>query len=377
MAFEKTFDKIRDEKTPTGGIGRFLQSTAGAIAPFYGVGAWMNRLLHEVGVRERRSLPAVVFSVGNITLGGTGKTPFCIWLAQWLQQEGRSPAVLTRGYGRTDEDALTVVHDGRRARASVRASGDEPSLIAEALGNVPVLACSNRYRAGRLALRKLAVDSFILDDGFQHVSLDRQGEIVLVDATRPLGRLRVFPRGTLREPLRALCRAHLIVLTRCGQAKNLKRVAAQVRRHAPGVPIVRTQLTITGLRNLSTGEVLEPAALKKQRVLLVCGVGNPDSVRQTVRALGGKVAAARYLEDHAWPAARDIRRWEELRQRSRAAWIVTTAKDAVRLEELTQTPENVLVLESRMDFMTPGDRKTAERTLRARLHAGRIRGYLK
>jgi tetraacyldisaccharide 4'-kinase len=130
MPLDQLHRRIADDEIPESPLERLLQNGLAAVAPFYGAGAWTHRVLHDLGLRQRRSLPVPVFSVGNVTVGGTGKTPFTIWLTEWLREEGRRPAVLSRGYGRTDEDALTVVHDGRRPRATADEAGDEPLLIA-------------------------------------------------------------------------------------------------------------------------------------------------------------------------------------------------------------------------------------------------------
>src|SRR5690606_16961013 len=193
--------------------------------------------------------------------------------------------------GRADEESLVLVHGGKRLRAPTEQAGDEPVLIADALGNVPVIACSDRYRAGQLASRRFTVDSFVLDDGFQHVALERQAEVVLLDATRPLSGLRLFPRGTLREPLGALDRAHLIVLTRCDQHKRAAKMQKALRARLPRATVVRTQLKVASLVQISSAGELPDNWLDGKRVVLACGVGNPSSVRHTVESAGATVIA--------------------------------------------------------------------------------------
>lgn len=310
MPFEKYFHRLADSGPAASGLDRAVQSSLAAVAGFYGVGARVNRLLHENGLRPRHRLRAPVLSVGNITLGGTGKSPFCIWLARFLRQEGRLPAVLTRGYGRRNEDELVVVHDGERLQTGTRRAGDEPVMMARALRRVPVIACSDRFRGGRHAMRHFEVDTFILDDGFQHVALERQGEIVLLDATRPLDDLRVFPRGTLREPLGVLNRAHLLVLTRCDQARGSASMARRLRAQFPHATVVRTRLIVKHLRRLSNGERLDPVTLEGKRVVVACGVGNPGSVRETVKKLGARVVRLDALGDHATVAKETVVKWD-------------------------------------------------------------------
>lgn len=373
---ERLFHRLADEGEPESAAASLLQNGLAALAPLYGAGAATNRLLHEYGVRQRRALPAIVFSVGNITLGGTGKTPFTVWLARWLAKEGKRPVVLTRGYGREDEDRLLVVHDGRRLRTGTREAGDEPVLIARTLGDVPVVACADRHKAGRYALRRFPVETLVLDDGFQHVALERQADIVLLDATRPLSRLRVFPRGTLREPLGALERAHLIVLTRCDQARGGGAFARSLQKRFPSVPIVRTKLAPTSLRDLSSGERVDLSELRGKRVVLAAGVGHPASVRRTVASLGARVVRTFSPGDHPQYRKEDVLRWDAVRRRMEADWIVVTSKDAIKLRELGTLPDHVLELRTAVRFLDAKEERRATRVLRSRLHARRVRGHI-
>ncbi|MDK2970750.1 MAG: tetraacyldisaccharide 4-kinase [Candidatus Sumerlaeota bacterium] len=377
MPLDQLHRRIADDEIPESPLERLLQNGLAAVAPFYGAGAWTHRVLHDLGLRQRRMLPVPVFSVGNVTVGGTGKTPFTIWLTEWLREEGRRPAVLSRGYGRADEDALTIVHDGRRPRTTADEAGDEPLLIAESLGDVPVLACSDRYKAGRHALKRFAVDTLVLDDGLQHVMLGRQAEIILIDATRPPSRLRLFPRGTLREPLTVLGRAHLIVLTRCDQARGAKKLARKLAARHRSATVVSTRLVPRSLRNVRTGEKHTLEKIKGARVLVACGVANPDSVRKTVEKLGARVVRLRALPDHAEPSRREVERWETQRRKARADYIVVTEKDAVKLREHSNLPARILSLEVGMAFATPRDGAAAKKVLRARLHSRPVRGLLR
>src|SRR5205823_10945352 len=170
------------------------------------------------GVRRRRKLPCVVVSIGNLTLGGTGKTPLTMWVARWYQQQGWRVAVLSRGYGARPPTRLRVVSSGDGPLIDWQAAGDEPYLLACCLPGVPVLICQDRYRTGRYAYEQFGAHVLILDDGFQHYTLQRDLDIVLIDASNPFGSGSLFPCGILREPLRALRRADAMVLTRMEMA---------------------------------------------------------------------------------------------------------------------------------------------------------------
>lgn len=377
MPFERTYQRLADDGEASSTFDTALQKIFSVAAPAYGAGALINRYLHDLGVKDRESLAATVFSVGNITQGGTGKTPFTIWLARWLASEGKAPAVLSRGYGRKDESKLVVVHDGKRLRAKPETGGDEPVLIAKALKNTPVVVCADRVRAGRLALKKFDVSSFVLDDGFQHHHLDRQAEIVLLDSTKPLDKLKLIPRGTLREPLSVLKRAHLIVLTRCDQADTLRRFAHSVKRYAPQATICRTYLALTGYRRLSDGKVFPKDEFNGETIVVYCGVGNPGAVRRTVERSGAIVSDFHAANDHAKITEKVLKRLERMRKSGRASGILVTEKDAVKMRGLKSLPTNVYEIQAEMKFVAPRDRDLAEKALRARLHAKKTRGFLK
>lgn len=376
MKADRIFHRIADKATPSTGVERAVQRVLSLAAPVYGAGAWVNRILYDAGLRQRDRLPGTVFSVGNITLGGAGKTPFTMWLAKWMRAQGKRPVILSRGYGRADEDALVVVHDGKRLRAKTREGGDEPVLVARALGEVPVVACADRYRAGKMALAKFKADAVILDDGFQHVSLERQGEIVLVDATKPLGGLRQFPRGSLREPVSALAQAHLIIVTRCDQDRRSARMAASLAKRFPHTTVVRSNFVPRDVLLLQSGKAVPLKTLRDARVVAASAVGNPKSFRRSLKSVGANVVRHIDMADHQRPTWKDLMAWDALRRRADADYVVVTEKDAVKLRELGKMPPEFLVLRIAFRFATDGDREAAERVLHARLRMGRVRGYL-
>lgn len=375
MGMHDIFESIADDREAEGPFRAAIQAAMAAASPFYAAGAYLNRAMHDIGVGDRKALSATVLSVGNITLGGTGKTPFTIWLCEWLRQQGKRPAILTRGYGRADEDRLVLVHDGRRLRANTHDAGDEPVLLAESLGDVPVAACADRHRAGTAVLRKLSVDTIVLDDGFQHHRLARQGDIVLVDAGTPLSNLRLFPRGSLREAPSTLGRAHLIVMTRFNQARDPKIVYREIRRAAPSVPVVRMNLETEGAFNLQTGEGL--GTLRGKNVILFSAVANPESVRQSARELGVRIRRVVKLPDHGRLDRRRLESLERQRVRAKADLILTTEKDAVKIREIGEIPASMAAIRVRLSMVVERDAALAGKVLKARLEARLVRGYLR
>ena len=334
-----------------------------------------HRWSYELGLSERKELPVSTFSVGNISFGGTGKTPFTAWLCRTLKDMNHSPAVLTRGYGREDEDALVVVHDGRRLRANTATAGDEPVLLADKLGDVPVVACADRYKAGRMILKKREIDVAVLDDGMQHYRLARQGEIVLLDSTREY----FGPRAgetLLREPLSALSRAHLIVLTRCEDSPKLQRLHKEITRLNPGIPVVRTRFVPEELKPVQVGGEWADSR-KPRKVVLAAGIGNPDSFARLMEKSGFTVVGKNWLKDHAAITPSDVRRWMQERKRRGAEAVVVTEKDAVKLREFKKLPQNLWYCPIRLEFLSSREEEIARRVIKARMQIKPIAGYLK
>ena len=186
----------------------------------YRVAAGAHRAGYASGVRRRRRLPCPVVSIGNLTLGGTGKTPLTEWTAQWYQRQDWRVAVLSRGYGGASTDQPQVVSAGDGPLTDWRTAGDEAYLLARRLPGVPVLVGRDRFASGLYACERFGAQVLVLDDGFQHHALHRDCDIVLIDASNPFGHGALLPRGTLREPLRALRRAQVVVLSRGGNGRG-------------------------------------------------------------------------------------------------------------------------------------------------------------
>jgi len=218
---------------------------------FYGAGVRLRNSLYDSRLFEAKRLPCPVVSVGNITVGGTGKTPMVILIANMLLRKGRRPVVLSRGYAAKGKRSLTVVSDGKRILAGPDESGDEPFLIAVSAGGVPVLTGRNRHTAGMHAIEKLGADTLVLDDAFQHRQVFRNVNILLLDAERPFGNGCLLPRGTMREPGGALRRADIIVLTRADEhaSSGLKQKIERIR---PDVPVFIAWHRPVGIVPLST-----------------------------------------------------------------------------------------------------------------------------
>ena len=284
--------------------------------------------------RRARLAPPVV-SIGNLAVGGSGKTPLALHAAQLLVGAGLRPAILSRGYGRrvmTTEPV--VVSDGSRILAEVQASGDEPQMLARQLPGVPVVVCARRAEAGRLAVARFAPDVLLLDDGYQHLELWRDVDLLIVSPEDLDSDL--LPLGPLREPLGAARAAHALVVP--GTDGDAAHVAQALG--------VRPVFTMT--RHLGRPQVLSagdagasrragPADPPAGPVLVVAGIARPQRFVSAVRELGLSVAGEMLFRDHYWFTARDIARIEAVARERGAAWVATTEKDAVRLERLPRT----------------------------------------
>ena len=315
-----------------------LRWVLGLLAPLshlYGLGMLARARLYAAGVLVQRALPAKVISIGNLSVGGTGKTPIVIALANALRGNGRRVGVVSRGYGRRALEDLLEVSDGQTIRSDPENSGDEPFLIAERCPGIPVVVGADRYAAGRYLLDRFEVDTIILDDGFQHLALKRDIDIVLLDATAPFRNRDLLPRGRLRERLSALERASLICVTRAGQAGNLPGVLKAIRRVAPAMPLCVTDFTPTALEKIGPfSESQTPDALKGERVVALSGIGNPDSFRRLLESLGATVVGHCIFPDHHRYSLQDVRAVARVVANLRADRVVTTEKDKVKLQLL-------------------------------------------
>lgn len=293
----------------------------------------LRNRLHDSGRLKAHALPRPVISVGNLTLGGTGKTPFVESLARLLSEEGYLTCILSRGYGGSRVEEPLIVSDYRRIHVGATQAGDEPFLLARRLPGVAVVVGANRFEAGLLALEHFPVHLFVLDDGFQHRALRRDIDIVLLDATHPWGGGSLLPAGTLREPRAALRRAHAIGLTRLHQCEPAaaKALQAEIQAAAPGVPLFGTRSITTGLRRLPGGSITRPDAVAGKRVVAFAGIGRPEAFFRDLEAIGANVVARRIFRDHHPYRGIEVDDLLEEASRCAAEAIVTTEKDAVRL----------------------------------------------
>lgn len=331
------------------GAGPFLSVLAGSYRGLVGAREW----LYAHGLLHGRALGCPVVSIGNLTVGGTGKTPAVELAVRTLVQLGHRPGVLSRGYGRRG-GGVQVVADAASIRLDAEEAGDEPFLLARRLPGVPVVVGANRYEAGRVARARFGVTAIVLDDGFQHRTLSKDLEIVMARAVQPWGNGRLLPGGPLREPVEGLTRAHLVVATGARQPIDAAEVTATVARVAPRVPVLTAVHVPTECFESSPMRVVPLTALSGGRLLAFAGIGTPAGFRRTLSEAGVSVVDFQEFPDHHWYAREDLARLERRAVAKGAEGFVTTEKDWVRLRGLPPLGRPVYVLSVRL-VLTSGE----------------------
>ncbi len=311
--------------------------------PFgYLYGALINarNALYEKGFFKSFSLDAPVISIGNITIGGTGKTPMVAFVADILAETGEKVCILTRGYRRENPGKRVLVTDGETILADVKKAGDEPFELAKKLvGKAIIVADKNRAEAGRWAREKFGITVFILDDGFQHRRVRRDLNIVCVDATNPFGNGKVLPGGILREPLPNLKRADAIVVTRTNLAENVESLKSEILEFNSHSPIFVSNNKISNLTEIkdfykNQNSETQNSKLKTQNSLAFCALGNPNNFFEQLKQENFKIALTETFSDHHFYTQKNIENLELKANRKNIRYFLTTAKDAVKLENL-------------------------------------------
>ncbi len=330
-----------------GMAGRLLVTALVPLEMLYRAGLAAYLAAERAGLRRRDKLDARVVSVGNLTLGGTGKTGVTEALARRLSRDRRC-AVLLRGYGGRAGRKALVVSDGDGPKVDWRSCGDEAALLAASLPGVAVLTGKDRRVTGRMAMERIGASLLLLDDGLQYWQLHRDLDIVLVDARCPFGNGRVMPAGMIREPAGGLRRAGAVVISHANEADAERRelLRQDVRRLAPRAEVFEAWYCPVKVEAGDGSH--EPAeALRGRRVMALCGIGSPASFSATLRDAGAEVAVEWFLPDHHPFSQQELDRAAETAEQAKADWIVTTAKDAVRLNGLRR-PERLRVLRAEM-----------------------------
>jgi tetraacyldisaccharide 4'-kinase len=319
------------------GIGAtLLRCFLRLVEVFYTAAVRRRMRQFDQGKRETHRMAIPVISVGNLTLGGTGKTPMVEWLVRWIQAQEVQVGVVSRGYGAARGDR-----------------NDEAMELAQKLPNVPHIQNPDRVAAAREAVTKYGCQAIVLDDGFQHRRIGRDFDIVLLDALEPFGFGHVFPRGTLREPLEGLGRADVVVLTRADllDPEHRETIWTQVKRYAPKA--THAEAIHAPWRLLSASGTESPlSSLRGQPVAVFCGIGNPEGFRHTVETCGCRIVGFRPFADHHRYTQADIDSLSAWADSLEASTVLCTCKDLVKLptDQLGNRPLHAIDIE--LEFLT-------------------------
>jgi tetraacyldisaccharide 4'-kinase len=303
-------------------------------SPLYGGVMALRGFLYQRGIFKTERLPVPVICIGNLSMGGTGKTPLVMAITRMLQAMGRRPVLVSRGYRGRASAPVNVVSDGRQLLLDAVAAGDEPRLLAESLPGVPVLTGRKRVLAGRYGLEKFAADTVVLDDGFQHLALARDLDLVLFNAQALEENYRLFPGGDLREGFAALERAHGVVITGVDprtrdRAETFKRF---LRDRFTALPVFMCGYRPVALRREPETVACDFELIKEEPLCGFCGIATPESFRQTLVAIGCRLLGYKSFRDHYRYDSSDIAKLISWARQQGGRGLITTEKDFVKIK---------------------------------------------
>ena len=357
MGIRKKVESIIYEREPA--TSKWLLAGLSGAASVYGILTRLRKTAYEHHLFSTLRLPCYVISVGNITLGGTGKTPMTIYLARLIHSLGYRVAILSRGYGGSAMARGGVVSDGQHLLMDVQACGDEPFMMATALKTIPILVGRDRYKSGMDAVRRFRPDAILLDDAFQHLRLARDLDLILLDAEKPFGNERLFPRGGLREEKEGLNRGDAIVMTRAG--KDFNGSVTAVRRHTRGNPLFYCNhqpyivTVIPGkARNKAGGQqpgnVSNMSILKGRRGYVFSGIADNTTFQRGIEKAGTHIQGTAFFEDHHHYLRAELSTIMQSAKQSDAEMIITTEKDFSRIPHEVDWPVDLVVAGVKIGF---------------------------
>jgi tetraacyldisaccharide 4'-kinase len=310
-------------------------------------GWWIRKTYYRSGLVRRKRLPCPVISVGNVTTGGTGKTPLVIYLAKHFSAQGKRVAVLSRGYGRkTDSSQLVWVSDGKKILATPEEGGDEPVLIAKSVPKAAVIVCKDRYKAGLDAIKVFKPDLFILDDGYQRrFELHRDLDILAIDGANPFSTGWVLPAGLLREPLEAMAEADVLVLNKVNLCRSPEDVKTVLARHNPKAYVVEAHFKPISLRDFQTGKEMKASSLDRLSVGAFSGVASAISFVRTLADFKVLIHHSYNLRDHYAYTRENLKTILEDAHMRGLQYLITTEKDEVKIPKDMELPVPILVLD--------------------------------
>lgn len=354
---------LEERRDKAAGVVRFILLL---LSKVFMVVVKLRRFLYDVRLLRDSTLGIQVIAIGNLTVGGTGKTPVVEKFARELQNQGRTVAILSRGYRskpppltkrlidrllfRSDTTPPRVVSDGRSLLLDSETAGDEPYMLASNLKDVVVLVDKDRVKSGRYAIEKFGCDTLLLDDGFQYWKLaGRRRDIVLIDCQSPFGNEHLLPRGTLREPATHLQRAGTIFITKSdGNTNGLR---ARIARLNPAAGIIECVHHPLYLEDLFTGERMDLGFLKGRKVAALSGIAQPESFENSLVKLGAELVYSKRFVDHHRFTLQEVLNVVNRSKKRQATAVITTQKDAVRFPKVDRRDLPILFMRVEINIM--------------------------
>jgi len=328
------------------------------ISKVYGGAVKLRRTFYKKSVLKSKKLSCPVISIGNITVGGTGKTPMAIYVANVIRDLGYKVAIISRGYKGKAEKNGGIVSDGKTLLMTPEIAGDEPYMMAARLRNVPIIVGRNRFKAGRLAVRKFDPDILVLDDGFQHLKLQRDLDLVLLDYRKPFGNGHLLPRGVMREPASALLCATAIILTRSDTMndKEMKSLLKMPRFYERKTPVYRAYhkplvyKIINREKNIKEAIRQNCDCIKGRTVFAFSGLADNRNFRRTLKNLKCNIAGYLEFPDHHSYSDSDLKDILAAARKRLSECLITTEKDYVRIAHKIVWPIDLYVVGIEIEF---------------------------
>jgi tetraacyldisaccharide 4'-kinase len=344
---QQTYHKLISGQNP-GLVPELLRFLLGIAAEAYSLVVRLRNSLYSKGWLKTHHVDAAVLCIGNITVGGTGKTPLVVWLFKLLQQKNIRCAVLTRGYKTHTQKQTSKI--------------DEPAILAESCPEAKVVVNPDRVKGAAQAIGKFGAKVLIMDDGFQHRRLARDLDIVTIDATLPFGYGKIFPAGLLREPVASLKRADAVVITRCDQIAKaqLGELEEKLRAINPDMAIARSIHDVVYAKSTDNKEI-SIEKLSGKKIFAFCGIGNPDAFLNTIKALGAELVGSKVYDDHFYYKDGCLADIYGQAEQLKADLILTTQKDWTKIARLAPAPKDIQLahLAIEIKFLAGEDKLTA------------------
>ncbi|MBU2522238.1 MAG: tetraacyldisaccharide 4'-kinase [Proteobacteria bacterium] len=347
----KKIESIMTSKNKAGLIS--FESFLFILSLIYGSAVKIRGFFYDKGLLWPKKLPCVVISIGNITVGGTGKTPMTIYVANLVKRMGYKVVVISRGYKGLAEKTGGIVSDGKRMFMKADKSGDEPFMIANRLKNTPVVVGKNRFKAGIMAFNSFNPDVIVLDDAYQHLKLKRDIDLVLLDNKYPFGNNHLLPRGTLREPISSLMRSDAIILTRSDSPSGMEEESslAKFKKYTCGKPIFKAIHTpkiykIIKAKNIISDKISTHSfdLMRGQKVFAFSGIARNSDFRHVVEGLNCKLKGFTEFPDHHLYSNDDLSNLLQLLNKLKVDFVLTTEKDYVKIADRVTWPVDLVVI---------------------------------